>query len=319
MNDTTLKTIEQIEVFLSAAHTVRFEFESQAAGYAWVQATLARFGYLALGKHAKGIVRRYVLAVTGYSRAQGARLIRQYCRTGRVQRQGATRPRFKRTYTPKDVRLLAKTDALHGTLSGPATKKIFERALLVFRDADFERLASISVGHLYNLRNSLGYRTHRQTFTQTQSRKVRIGLRRKPQPNGCPGYLRIDSVHQGDLDGKKGVYHINAVDEVTQFQAVVCVEKISEAYLLVALDELFAAFPFVIRGFHSERAACPWGAMVRSTSITKSPRCSANCSSSSRNHALAKPMTMPWSKANTPPRFASLWATPTFPSITPPR
>ena len=255
MNDTTLKTIEQIEVFLSAAHTVRFEFESQAAGYAWVQATLARFGYLALGKHAKGIVRRYVLAVTGYSRAQGARLIRQYCRTGRVQRQGATRPRFKRTYTPKDVRLLAKTDALHGTLSGPATKKIFERALLVFRDADFERLASISVGHLYNLRNSLGYRTHRQTFTQTQSRKVRIGLRRKPQPNGCPGYLRIDSVHQGDLDGKKGVYHINAVDEVTQFQAVVCVEKISEAYLLVALDELFAAFPFVIRGFHSDNGS----------------------------------------------------------------
>ena len=77
----------------------------------------------------------------------------------------------------------------------------------------------------------------------------------------------MDSVHQGDLDGKKGVYHINAVDEITQFQAVVCVEKISEAYLLVALQELFAAFPFVpsprkasavgimIRGFHSDNGS----------------------------------------------------------------
>ena len=99
MNDTTLNTIEQVEIFLSTAHTVRFAFESPAAGYAWVQATLSRLGYLALGKRAKGIVRRYLLAVTGYSRAQGTRLIRQYRRTGHVQRQGATRPRFKRIYT----------------------------------------------------------------------------------------------------------------------------------------------------------------------------------------------------------------------------
>ena len=255
MNDTTLNTIEQVEVFLSAAHAVEFEFASKAAGYAWVQATLARLGYLGLSKRAKGVLRRYVQAVTGYSRAQVTRLIGRFQKTGRVQRQGATRHRFKHTYTRKDVRLLVLTDEAHDTLSGPATKKIFERALSVFGDADFERLASISVGHLYNLRNSLGYRKHRQMFTKTQSRKVRIGLRRKPQPNGLPGYLRIDSVHQGDLDGKKGVYHINAVDTVTPFQAVVCVERISEAYLLVALEELFTAFPFVIRGFHSDNGS----------------------------------------------------------------
>ena len=55
-----------------------------------------------------------------------------------------------------------------------------------------------------------------------------------PFPDGRPGYLRVDSVHQGDLDGIKGVYLINAVDEVTQFQAVFAVEHISEAYLLPA-------------------------------------------------------------------------------------
>ena len=42
---------------------------------------------------------------------------------------------------------------------------------------------------------------------------------------------------------------------VTQYQAVVCVEKISEAYLLVALEELFAAFPFVIVGFNSDNGS----------------------------------------------------------------
>ncbi len=38
---------------------------------------------------------------------------------------------------------------------------------------------------------------------------VHIGERRKPQANGKPGYIRIDTVHPGDLDGRKGVYHIN--------------------------------------------------------------------------------------------------------------
>ena len=49
---------------------------------------------------------------------------------------------------------------------------------------------------------------------------IAIGERRRPQPFGQPGYLRVDSVHQGDLDGIKGLYHLNLVDEVTQFQFV---------------------------------------------------------------------------------------------------
>lgn len=203
----------------------------------------------------KGILRGYLQAVTGYSRAQVTRLIQGFQKTGRVRRHAGVRHRFAVHYTPADIRLLAKTDELHETLSGPATKKIFERAFEVFGNAAFERLASISVSHLYTLRKSTRYKKRRQYFTKTKSRSLPIGQRRKPTPEGKPGYLRIDSVHQGDLDGKKGVYHINAVDEVTQYQAVVCVEKISEAYLLVALEELFAAFPFVIRCFHSDNGS----------------------------------------------------------------
>ena len=117
------------------------------------------------------------------------------------------------------------------------------------------RLAGISNGHLYNLRRHKTYQAKRGSFDKTRPTKVNIGERRKPFPNGCPGYLRVDSVHQGDLDGIKGVYFINAVDEVTQFQAVFAVEHISEAYLLPVLAAMMDAFPFVIRGFHSDNGS----------------------------------------------------------------
>jgi hypothetical protein len=32
------------------------------------------------------------------------------------------------------------------------------------------------------------------------------------------GFLRVDTVHQGEREGSKGVHHINAVAEVTQWQ-----------------------------------------------------------------------------------------------------
>src|SRR5437763_12291160 len=89
-------------------------------------------------------------------------------------------------------------------------------------------------------------------YTKTRAVPVAIGERRKPQHEGRPGYLRVDTVHQGDLDGIKGVYHINAVDEVTQWQIVGAAEQISEAYLLPVLEAMLAQFPFRILGFHSD-------------------------------------------------------------------
>ena len=78
-------------------------------------------------------------------------------------------------------------------------------------------LAAISNGHLYNLRNSRRYRERRLNYTKTRPTTVSISERRKPDPRGQPGYLRIDT-DQGDSPTAKGVYHINAVDEVTQWQ-----------------------------------------------------------------------------------------------------
>ncbi|OGC21740.1 hypothetical protein A3J90_00455 [candidate division WOR-1 bacterium RIFOXYC2_FULL_37_10] len=62
-------------------------------------------------------------------------------------------------------------------------------------------------------------------------------------------------MHQGDSDKQKGVYYINTVDEVTQWQAIAAVEKISETYLLEALLGLLNQFPFEIIEFHSDNGS----------------------------------------------------------------
>jgi hypothetical protein len=65
----------------------------------------------------------------------------------------------------------------------------------------------------------------------------------------------VDTVHQGDREGVKGVYHINAVDEVTQWQVVGCTPAISEAWLEPLLGSMLQQFPFVIQGFHSDNGS----------------------------------------------------------------
>ena len=126
----------------------------------------------------------------------------------------------------------------------------------VFGDQRFERLGWISTGHLYNLRNSAGYRAQRVVLTKTRATKgITIGVRKAPTPEGRPGFIRIDSVHQGDLDGTKGLYHINAVDCVTQWQVVATVQTISEAHLLPVIEQMLEQFPFEIIGFHADNGS----------------------------------------------------------------
>ena len=114
----------------------------------------------------------------------------------------------------------------------------------VYGDARFTRLASISNGHIYNLRKSRSYRTGRLTFHKTRPTPVPIGIRRKPQPNGEPGFLRVDTVHLDDRGGTKGIYILNVVDEVTQFQHLGAVPRITQHFLVPVLEGLLTAFAF---------------------------------------------------------------------------
>jgi len=251
-----LQTLAQVRAFVSGNEPISFTLTNRYAAYGWMVDALRQFGYLRCKRADKGLLRQYLLKVSGFSRAQVARCIMQFTDSGCIKdrRHAPTAP-FVRRYTAEDIRLLAQVDALHGTLSGTTTRKLCERAFKVYGDARFERLAGISNGHLYNLRQHKTYQSVRGSFDKTRLTKINIGERRKPAPDGCPGYLRVDSVHQGDLDGIKGVYLINAVDEVTQFQAICAVEKISESFLLPVLAAMIEAFPFVIRGFHSDNGS----------------------------------------------------------------
>jgi transposase InsO family protein len=255
MRENENPSLDQIQAFLESSQEVHFQAEGRADIYAWVGRTLKQQDYAKLNRAAKGLVRSYVKKMTGLSRAQMTRLIGRFAKTQAVKPTVYRRHRFRRRFTLADVALLVAVDQAHGRLNGSATRAILTREYRVFGDQQFERLATISVGHLYNLRNSAGYRRQRIEYTSTRPTPVSIGERRKPDPKGRPGFLRIDTVHQGDQDGVKGVYHINAVDEVTQWQVVGAVSFISEAWLLPVLQAILDQFPFRVRGFHSDNGS----------------------------------------------------------------
>jgi hypothetical protein len=238
MNDRQLQTLAQLQAFLDGTAAVDFAVAAEQR-YGFIGRTVRRFSYGRLKRAQKAVVLRFLERVSGYSRQQLTRLVKRGAeRTPLLKRYRGSRTSFSSVYTLADVLLLAHTDSLHGTLSGPATKKLMERAFRLFGDPRYERLAAISVAHLYNLRQRTGYQRHRQRWTKTSPVTIPIGIRRAPAPNNRPGYLRVDSVHQGDQDGLKGIYHINAVDCVTQFEAVATCERISEAYLIPVLEEM---------------------------------------------------------------------------------
>jgi hypothetical protein len=255
MDDSEATSLEQVRAFLRGTGEVRFAGENRTEVYAWTERTLVRFEYAGLGKGEKGLVRLYLARMTGLSRAQVTRLIAGYIASGQVKPAAYRRRKFPARYTKADVELLAHVDQSHGNLSGPATRRILQRECHEYGQKAFDRLARISVAQIYRFRNSEAYRKRNTTYQPTRPTPIPIGERRKPRPEGRPGYLRIDTVHQGDRDGVKGLYHINAVDEVTQWQIVAATPQISERWLMPVLEQLLEQFPFVIRGFHSDNGS----------------------------------------------------------------
>jgi transposase InsO family protein len=255
MKNSEHQSLEQIRAFLEGSEEVGFKATRREEAYEWTQATLCAQEYVGLPRRDKGLVKQYISKVTGMSRAQATRLIRQYVAGGTVQVRRGRGKRFTAHYTATDVALLAEVDEAHETLSGPATRKILYRGYYEFADARYERLADISSAHIYNLRKLRSYRERVIVFSKTRPTPTSIGERRKPEPGGRPGYLRVDTVHQGDLEGVKGVYHIKLVDEVTQWEVVGAVERISENYLAPWLQRLLKQFPFGILGFHSDNGS----------------------------------------------------------------
>jgi len=255
MKDLEKLTLSEMEDLLAGSRKITWTTEDSETKYDFITAVLKQQSYSRLGKRERGMVKRFLAKVTAISRAQMTRLIARWSDQRRIERKPAHRPNFARRYQKEDIQLLAAADAAHEDLSGPALRRILHREHKVFGKPQYERLSRISVSHIYNLRQSAVYRQQRVRVQHTQSRQIPIGERRKPDPKGKPGYLRVDTVHQGNHDGKAGVYHINAVDTVTQWQAIGCVETISEQHLIPVLEAILHQFPFRILGFHCDNGS----------------------------------------------------------------
>lgn len=263
MTDSKLVSVAQIKEFLKVNNTINFTAVSRKEKYQWINTVLTKFGYAGLkGKKDKGLIKKYICKMTGLSPRQLKRLICKKRKFGIVTLcpTWGQKNQFVTVYGPADILLLAETDNLHGRLNANATRNILKDEYRIFRDLRFKRLSGISASHIYNLRTKRVYTSHSTTFTITDPVSTPIGVRKKPQPMGNPGYLRVDTVHQGDQKlvlsrYEKGVYHLNLVDEVTQWEMVFCVETISEQHLKPIFEQLQTMFPFVVINFHSDNGS----------------------------------------------------------------
>ena len=151
MEEARLHTLAQVRAFWDGATEIAFRVP-KVERYSFVERVLMRFGYAAAGRVGKDVLLRYLALLTGLSRQQVTRVVRRYRQEGTLStRPGPPQHGFRLRFTATDVALLADMDARHGTVSGPATKTLRERAGQLFGNARFERLAGISVSHLYNL------------------------------------------------------------------------------------------------------------------------------------------------------------------------
>jgi transposase InsO family protein len=263
MDEAKLRTVAQLKEFLNATQEVKFtgvSGQDDQQRYEHISRVLKRLSYSSLSKADRGVVLAYLRCTSGYSRAQLTRLVGRW-ETNRlaaaplIKRYAKPTVPFARKYTSADTELLVQMDRANEDVCGPAIVHLLRRAFVVYGDQRYERLSKLSVSHLYNLRKSAGYRALRIHFTKTRAVCNPIGVRKAPRPNGRAGWVRIDSVHQGDLDGIKGVYHITCVDAVSQWQVQACVQGISEAFLLPVLEMVIDQFPFQIEGFHSDNGS----------------------------------------------------------------
>ena len=255
MNTTHIPTLIELADFVSGSSAVDFHCTDRKEAYGYIERVLITYSFYKLRKPDKGLVRAYLGLVTGFSPATLTRLLKQHRETGHVVMVPRTQPTFAGKYLPEDIAELARIDETHEDLSGPAMVRILQREYAVFGNKACIRLQNLSASHLYNLRKTNRYQRRHMKFMKTKPARVPIGERTKPANNGRPGFLRVDSVHQGDKDGEKGVYHINLVDEVTQWEVVVCVQGISEQFMIPALTAAMDLFPFVMLNFHADNGS----------------------------------------------------------------
>lgn len=246
MDDSRVVNLTQLKAFLEGAKKFDLSLRDGTIDekYQFIDEVVERFDYQNLKKEDKHLVIRYLRKITGYKKAQLYRLVKR-AGEGKLKHKKYRRKNPNRKYSSSDVKLLEKTDELHWRLNSIATREILRREYEVFGHEKFANISEVSPSHVNNLRKSLVYLN--SYLNHTKARKIAIGTTQIPENLGRPGSIKVDSVSQKDM------FHINSVDEMTQWEVVVGVPQITEEYMNWALGELLEQFPFWIFNFHSDR------------------------------------------------------------------
>lgn len=246
MDDSRLTNVSEVQQFLTSSKMMVLKADTINEKYKFINKTVRQFKYSTLSRKDRHIVLLYLKKVTGYKKAQILRLLKRSLNRD-LKRTFYVRHNPNVIYGVKDIKLLETTDALHRRLNSTATKEILRREAELFGREQFNHIAQVSASHINNLRHSDIYRQY--WINSTQARQVPIGKTQAPEANGKPGSIRVDTVHQRD------VFHINSVDEITQWEVITCVPLISERYLEPALKRMLGQYPFKVFNFHSDRGS----------------------------------------------------------------
>lgn len=209
MNEAQVRTVEQVRQGLLGTQALEFRAAQDDTGrYAWIGAVLQRLNYRTLRRCDRGVVLVYLQRLSGYSRAQVTRLVSRWMSGQQTlaKRYRAPAHAFQRRSTPADVALLAEGDRAMGTLSVPATACALRRQRDVFDDTRFERLGSLSVGHLYNPQPPVPVRHRSARSEEARSHQAGVPARRR------------DDIKQRDLVAELLDERLRGIPEAVRFK-----------------------------------------------------------------------------------------------------
>ena len=241
-----LETLDQVQEFLAGSQQIDLEPQTRADAYAFVAKTVQRFDYPQQGKADKGLLRRFLARATGPVTGPGHPLVAPTSDHGpdhrpprrppaavpaplhQSRRRAARRARCAPRHAVRPG-CAASSAPAPSTASATAASSVWPPS---------PTATCITCDARRAINGAAGRCRRRRARCRSPS-----GNAAARKPFGQPGYVRVDTVHQGDLDGIKGLYHLNLVDEVTQFQFIGSVEHIDAACLVPVLDAPAAGVP----------------------------------------------------------------------------
>ena len=148
MNDDSIVSITQLKAFIKLNQGVKFKSKDKVETYRWVNQTLIKFNYFKQKKKDRGIIKHYLITMTGYSKGGIDKLIVRKKQTGRVALRTRTQFKFPRRYTQTDIALLAAVCNAYQGQNGKAIKRVLVEMAEVYGDQRFKQLSQLLVSQL---------------------------------------------------------------------------------------------------------------------------------------------------------------------------